>query len=183
MAATGRAERDTTDAIEMLKADHKAVKTLFKKFAALKDDGEADSDDEKKGVVQQICNALTVHTTIEEEMFYPAVREAIEDADLMDEALVEHAGAKDLISQLEEMDVDDDLFDAKVTVLGEQIDHHVAEEENEMFPKAKKAKLDLQNLGALMAARKSELLSDMDTETADAARRKAAPRKRPEARR
>ena len=98
-----------------------------------------------------------MHTTIEEEIFYPAVREAIDEEDLMDEALVEHAGAKELIEQLEGMSPQDDLYDAKVTVLGEQIDHHASEEEEEMFPKAKKAKLDLQELGAQLTERKEEL--------------------------
>ena len=86
-------------------------------------------------MVRKICNELTVHAQIEEEIFYPAVRKAIDDGDLMDEALVEHAGAKELISQLEAMDPEDELYDAKVTVLGEQIDHHVKEEEGEMFPR------------------------------------------------
>ena len=146
MVAGDKSKRGEFDAVEMLKADHKAVKALFNKFAALKDDADADSGDEKMAIVQQICDSLTVHTTIEEEIFYPAVREAIEDKDLMDEALVEHAGAKDLMSQLQEMDAEDDLFDAKVTVLGEQIDHHVKEEKGDMFPKAKKAKVDLAEL-------------------------------------
>ena len=169
----------------MLKADHKAVKALFKKFAALKDDDDSsDGRKEKRVVVQRICNALTVHTTIEEEIFYPAVREAIDDADLMDEALVEHAGAKDLIAQLQGMDAKDDLFDAKVTVLGEQIDHHVEEEEGDMFPKAKKVQVDLEQLGALMAARRQEVLADLPPDTLDeSVRTAAATRKRPELRR
>lgn len=183
MATTGKHGRDETDAIEMLEADHKAVKALFKKFAALKSDGDA-GNDEKMALVQKICNALTVHTTIEEEIFYPAVRKAIADADLMDEALVEHAGAKELVAQLESMDADEDLFDARVTVLGEQIDHHVAEEEGEMFPKARKAKIDLDALGASMTARKQELQGDLDPEVPPKSRDKAAlSRKRPAAQR
>lgn len=143
------------DAIATLIADHRKVKELFKQFAKLKD--KDDAEDEKSSLVAQICTELTIHTTIEEEIFYPAVREQIEDEDLMDEALVEHAGAKDLIAQLEEMTPDDDLYDAKVTVLGEQIDHHVKEEEGEMFPKAKKAKVDTDELAAEMAQRRTEL--------------------------
>jgi hemerythrin superfamily protein len=183
MVARGKSEREGIDAVELLKADHKAVKALFKKFAALKDDADSDSSDEKLAIIQSICAALTAHTTIEEEIFYPAVREAIDDADLMDEALVEHAGAKDLVAQLEGMDAEEDLFDAKVTVLGEQIDHHVAEEEGEMFPKAKKANLDLEKLGAAMAARKEELSQDMGPEGLDPAKTKGAKGKRPELRR
>ncbi len=179
MATTGKVGRDDADAVEMLKADHKAVKALFKKFAALKSDGDADAE-EKTAVVHKICTALTVHTTIEEEIFYPAVRKAIADADLMDEALVEHAGAKELVAQLESMDAEDDLYDARVTVLGEQIDHHVEEEEGEMFPKAKKAKLDLEALGASMAARKEELQTELSPEVPAKSPDKASlSRKRP----
>ncbi len=112
---------------------------------------------QKREIVEQICQELTVHTSIEEEIFYPAVRQAIDEPDLMDEALVEHAGAKELVAQLKGMSPDDDLYDAKVTVLGEQIDHHAGEEEDEMFPKARKAKIDLKQLGAEMAERKQEL--------------------------
>jgi hemerythrin superfamily protein len=184
MATTRKSERSDTDAIEMLKADHKAVKALFKKFAALKDDGDGNNGDEKSSVVQEICTALTVHAAIEEEIFYPAVREAIDDGDLMDEALVEHAGAKDLIAQLQEMDSEDDLYDAKVTVLGEQIEHHVEEEEGEMFPEAKKSKVDTEELGSLMEARKQELMSEMGADDADKSQIKtAAAKKRPELRR
>ncbi len=158
----GKSTSKEADAVEMLKADHKAVKTLFKQFAALKDDRDDKTEAEKMAIVRKICTALTVHATIEEELFYPAVREAIGDKDLMDEALVEHAGAKELIAQLESMDATDDLFDAKVTVLGEQIDHHVAEEEGDMFPKAKRAQVDTEALGVTMAARKEELLPGME---------------------
>jgi hemerythrin superfamily protein len=184
MVATDKSKRGEIDAVEMLKSDHKTVKALFNKFAALKDDGDADNGDERLAIVQQICNALTVHTTIEEEIFYPAVREAIEDEDLMDEALVEHAGAKDLVSQLKEMDAEDDLFDAKVTVLGEQIDYHVKEEEGDMFPKAKKAKVDLAELGAAMEARRQEMEAENDPEnSADRGKKSSTTGKRPEARR
>lgn len=184
MAATGKIERNETDAIEMLKADHKTVKSLFKKFASLKDDADADNAEEKIAVVREICDALTVHAEIEEEIFYPAVREAINDSDLMDEALVEHAGAKDLVAQLQEMDAEDDLYDAKVTVLGEQIDHHVEEEEGDMFPKAKKAKVDTGELGASMAARRQALVAEIQAVVVPASNGKqAVSRKRPEFRR
>ena len=95
------------------------------------------------------CQELTIHAQIEEEIFYPAVRDGIEDDDLMDEAEVGHASAKDLIAQLEAMEPGNDLYDARFTVLGEYIDHHVKEEQDEMFPKAKKAKLDLKALGKI----------------------------------
>lgn len=158
MASNRTAKPHEQDAIAMLTADHKKVKQLFSKFDKLKGAG---TDDEKSEVVATICNELKIHATVEEEIFYPAVRKAIDDADLMDEALVEHAGAKDLIEQLEGMDPEDDLYDAKVTVLGEQIDHHVKEEEGDMFPKAKKAKVDSDALGAKMLKRKLELMDEM----------------------
>jgi hemerythrin superfamily protein len=150
-----KASDASSDAIQMLVTDHKTVKDLFAQFQKMREDG---SDDEKSAIVQEICNALTVHAEIEEQIFYPAVREAIEDSDLMDEALVEHAGAKSLIAQLQEMDPEDDLYDAKVTVLGEQIAHHVEEEEGVMFPKATKAKIDTAALGAAMLERKTALM-------------------------
>jgi hemerythrin superfamily protein len=146
------------DAIAMLMADHKKVKKLFADFDKLKDGG---SDEDKASIVDQICNELKIHTELEEEIFYPAVRKAIDDEDLMDEALVEHAGAKELIAQLEDASPEDDLYDAKVTVLGEQIDHHVKEEEGDMFPKAKKAKVDTEALGATMLKRKITLMEKM----------------------
>lgn len=144
-----------TDAIAALIADHKKVKGLFKAFDKLKD--QTNAENRKAELVTQICTALKIHAEIEEEVFYPTVREQIEDEDLMDEALVEHAGAKQLIAQLEKMHPKDDLYDAKVTVLSEQIEHHVKEEEGKIFPKAKKAKIDTAELGARMAQLKLRL--------------------------
>jgi len=162
---------DPGDAIALLTADHAKVKKLFKAFADLKEDDG--SSDDKSALVAQICEELKVHAEIEEEIFYPAVRKAIEDDDLMDEALVEHSGAKDLIALLEDMSPEEDLYDARVTVLGEQIQHHVKEEEGDMFPKAKRAKVDTEALGARMAARKAEL------EAAAAADGEDVPKRRP----
>jgi len=147
------------DAIALLIADHKRVQKLFKDFDKLKEaDGSAA---DKAVIVQQICTELTIHAQIEEEIFYPAVRKPIKDDDLMDEAEVEHAGAKELIAQLEAMEPSDELYDAKVTVLGENIDHHVKEEQDEMFPKVKKAKLDLETLGSQLMQRKLELQEEL----------------------
>jgi hemerythrin superfamily protein len=152
----------TEDAITLLTADHAKVKKLFKEFESLKEDDGADTD--RSALVIQICTELKVHAEIEEEIFYPAVRKAIEDGDLMDEAVVEHAGAKELIAQLEDMSPDDELYDAKVTVLAEQIQHHVKEEEGEMFPKARKAKVDGEALGAQMTERKAELMAELESD-------------------
>ena len=147
------------DAIASLVADHKRVKALFEEFEKVRDDD--DVDDDKAQLVAQICLELGMHTALEEEIFYPAVREKIDDEDLMDEALVEHASAKELIEELELMDPTDDLYDAKVTVLGEQIDHHVEEEESEMFSQAKRAKIDMGELGEEMQRRKMEIQQEL----------------------
>jgi hemerythrin superfamily protein len=149
------------DAIAALTADHRKVKALFKEFEKAKDAGHRMEQSQKAALVEQICTELKIHAQIEEEIFYPAVRKQIDDSDLMDEALVEHAGAKDLIAQLEAMDPAEDFYDAKVTVLGEQIDHHVKEEEGEMFPRAKKAKVDTARLGAQMEKRRAELKAEL----------------------
>lgn len=141
------------DAVNMLVKDHHDVKAMFKQFEDLTDRSKA----KKKQLADQICEALTLHTQLEEKIFYPAVRKAIGEEDLMDEALVEHASAKELIAEIEMMDPGDDLYDAKVHVLSEQIEHHVQEEETEMFPKARKSKLDLVELGEEMSALKAEL--------------------------
>src|SRR6185436_371872 len=144
------------------KADHEKVKKLFKKFEELHED---EANDEAGKVATRICNELTVHTKIEEEIFYPALREAIDDEDMLNEAEVEHASCKDLIAQIRDMSPDDEMYAAKVIVLGEYINHHVEEEHEEMFPKAKKAKkLDMQAMGERMAARKSALMSSMGME-------------------
>ena len=146
-----------TDALAMLKADHDKVKKMFKDFEKL----EANESEEKAQLVRQACAELKVHTQLENEIVYPAVREAIEEDDLMDEALVEHQAAEELISQLEQMEPGDEMYDAKFTVLGEYVSHHIAEEQKEMFPKAKKAKIDLAGLGEQMMARKQELMKDV----------------------
>jgi hemerythrin superfamily protein len=170
MAAKLRAHRidsrQEQDAIAMLIADHKKVKALFAEFHTLKDDG---SGEDKSAIVEQVCNALKIHAAIEEEIFYPAVRKAIDDADLMDEALVEHASAKAIIAQLEEAEPTDELYDAKVTVLAEQIEHHVKEEESDMFPKAKKAKVDTAALGVKMLKRKETLMTELGMSPGDSA--------------
>ncbi|WP_151637793.1 hemerythrin domain-containing protein [Noviherbaspirillum aerium] len=146
------------DAIGLLKDDHKAVKKLFKDFEKLKEKG---SEADKQALVQRICTELTIHAQIEEEIFYPAVRKAIDDGDLINEAEVEHASAKDLIRQLETMPVSDAYYDAKVTVLGEYVNHHVEEEQTEMFKKARKAKVDMEKLGKKMATRRRALLREL----------------------
>jgi hemerythrin superfamily protein len=145
---------DGMDAIELLTQDHDNVKSMFEQYEELGDRAHA----AKKKLATKICLELTKHATAEEEIFYPAVREASGDnEDLVDEATVEHAAAKDLIAQILSMDPSDELYDAKVKVLSEQIEHHVEEEEGEMFPKARKAKLDLAALGAAIEARKAEV--------------------------
>lgn len=144
---------DPVDAITLLSADHEKVKGLFDEYERLGDRALAS----KKKLALKICLELTKHATAEEEIFYSAVRAATGDEDMTDEAFVEHACAKDLIAQILAMDPGEPLFDAKVKVLSEQIEHHVREEEGEMFPKAKKAKLDLLALGEAIQARKDEI--------------------------
>jgi len=155
-SATAAAAR--TDATALLQRDHAEVKKLFKQYEKLAD-AEADGA-EREELAAQICAMLTVHATIEEEIFYPAARAAEIDADLLDEANVEHASAKDLIAQIESMSPDDELYDAKVSVLGEYVDHHVQEEEGEMFPKCRKSEMDLAALAEALAERKSELMAE-----------------------
>jgi hemerythrin superfamily protein len=146
------------DALALLVADHREVHDMFEQYEQLGDRARAS----KEKLKEKICKALIAHATIEEEIFYPAVRAQVEDAeDMVDEAIVEHAAAKDLIKQLQEMDPDDELYDAKVKVLGEQVDHHVEEEEDEMFSKVKKSGLDLLALGQEMAMRKQELMATL----------------------
>lgn len=144
--------KTATNAIALLKADHRAVEELFEKYESTR--GSAT----KAKLAQQICLELSVHATIEEEIFYPAVRGSVDD-DMMDEAYVEHDGAKMLIAELMEGNVGDDFYDAKVKVLSEEIKHHVKEEEGRdgIFAQAKKAGVDMVALGEQMAMRKNEL--------------------------
>jgi hemerythrin superfamily protein len=166
-SADPKGRNKETDAIALLTADHKTVKGLSSQFEELK---QQDGVDEQKAqLVQQICTELTIHAQVEEELFYPAVRDAIDDDDLMDEADIEHASAKDLIAQLEELEPGDDHYDARVTVLGEYIDHHVKEEEGEMFGKARKADVNTVELGEQIAERKEELKAELGVEDDDAA--------------
>ena len=147
-------ETDPQDAITLLTEDHEQVRSLFEQYEELGSRAHAS----KQKLALQICEELTKHATIEEEIFDPAVRKAAKaNEDLVDESIVEHASAKDLIAQLMEMDAGDELFDAKVKVLGEQVMHHVEEEEGEMFPKVRSSKLDLIELGMQMAQRKEEV--------------------------
>ena len=145
------------DAIDLLDADHIAVKKQFQAFNKLAEDKAPAS--KRKALADEICRALTVHTQIEEEIFYPAARAAIHDDPMFDEATVEHASAKELIAQIEDMGADEALFDAKVIVLGEYIDHHVKEEREEMFPKARASKMDLVDIRDQLAALKQELMA------------------------
>jgi hemerythrin superfamily protein len=147
------------DAIALLKADHRQVEEWFEQFEKARD------EDRKQTLATKICDALKVHTTIEEEIFYPAFLEATDDKDLHHEAEIEHEGAKNLIAQIEASSPDDDYFDSKVKVLSEMIKHHVKEEEKPggMFAEARKSEMDLDALGEQLAQRKSEL-EDTDPE-------------------
>jgi hemerythrin superfamily protein len=142
-----------SDAITLLKADHDEVKQAFKEFEKMDHEDAAALEE----LVSHVCEALTAHTTVEEEIFYPAVRAAIEDDDLMNEAQVEHNSARDLIELLEGMDATDPMYPATFKVLCEYVLHHAEEEEEEMFPAAREAKLDLEELGEQIQARKDEL--------------------------
>lgn len=164
MTTTKRAQ---PDACSLLDADHRNVKKMFTAYDELAGSRAAGASQKKRELANQICAELTVHTQIEEEIFYPAVREAIKETDLLDEADVEHASAKELIAQIEGATEIDDMFDAKVKVLGEYIDHHVKEERNEIFPKARAASgLDLMAMREQLKARKEELMAELMGEPA-----------------
>lgn len=147
------------DACDFLDADHKAVKKMFAEYEKLAE-ARGSSKEDKRLLAEKICRELTVHTQLEEEIFYPAVRKAIKEALLMEEAGVEHASAKELIAQIQDMTAGDTLYDGKVVVLGEYIDHHVKEERTEMFPKARASKIDLVKMRDALQARKEELMDD-----------------------
>ena len=153
------AETKQQDAIALLKQDHRTVEELFGQFE------KASGDGRKQKLAEQICLELSVHATIEEEIFYPACEGKIEE-DLLKEAYVEHDGAKVLIAEIEAGGPSDEFYDAKVKVLQEQIEHHVEEEEQRlegMFAQARKADIDLDALGEQLAARKAELIATYKT--------------------
>jgi hypothetical protein len=143
----------TKNAITLLKADHRKVEDLFEKYEKARG--------RKKEIAHQICLELTVHTIIEEEIFYPACRDTVED-DMLDEAQVEHDGAKVLIAELEAGTPDDEFYDAKVKVLSEEIKHHVKEEEKRggVFSQARDSDMDLDALGEELQERKTQLMAE-----------------------
>jgi hemerythrin superfamily protein len=150
------AKGNGSDAIKLLKADHKEVSALFEAYEKLGEKAQT----KKKQIAGKICKALSVHAQIEEEIFYPAVRAEMDEEELLDEAEVEHGSIKDLVGEIEgglggEID---GKFDAKVKVLSEWVKHHVKEEQNEMFPKVRELDLDLKALGAQLEERKGELI-------------------------
>ena len=162
-----KSSRKTTlpEPMEMLIADHREVQKMFKQFEKLK---EQDDDQSKRDLVDLTCAELKVHTQIEEEIFYPAAREALAEGDLVAEALVEHNSAKELIAKLQGSDANAEEYAAMFTVLGEYVNHHIAEEQDEMFPKLKKADLDWDALTAQMQERKGQLQEEMGlTSTAE----------------
>lgn len=153
----GMTDSDSANALDLLKRDHKDVDEMFAQY---EDTKYGAKDAEKESLVAQICDALTVHAQVEEEIFYPAARRALGDVegkDLIDEAAVEHQTLKDLIARLEAAPADDPLYDAGVKVLNEYVKHHVKEEETELFPKIKSSDMDVDAVGQKLAQRKQQL--------------------------
>jgi hypothetical protein len=158
----------TKDAIALLKEDHKEVKALFDKF-------EKADEEEQKEIAEEAMKALRVHAVVEEEIFYPTVRAAIEESDIMDESEEEHRVAKTLIEELENGKNADEHFEAKFIVLAENIRHHIKEEEGEMFKQARETDIDMKELGEQMMARKEELMADEEALLAAEAKTKVKP--------
>lgn len=152
-------EDTDTDAIALLTADHEDVRQLFAEYEDLVAD-QADEQD-RRALALQICDALTAHATVEEEIFYPAARAALGDDDMLDEAEAEHASAKALIAEIQALDPSDDAFDDKVRLLAETVEHHVLEEEGDLFPQLQETEMDLQGLGEQIATRKEEVLAEL----------------------
>jgi hemerythrin superfamily protein len=170
MATPNRSKRSTKsrsksipEALQMLKDDHERVKSMFDDFR------KADSPEEKEQLAERICDELTIHAELEESVFYPAIREAIEEEELVNEADVEHATAKDLIAKIQGCDASDQHFSAMVNVLGEVVKHHVKEEEGDIFKQVKKAELDLDALGERMAEFKRDAGGSAEGEGEDTA--------------
>ena len=150
-------QQASRNAFDVLEEDHREVEEWFDQYDELKDSDE----DRKADLAEKICLALKVHAQIEEEIFYPRAREATKDDDLIDEAIVEHATVKNLIAEIEEMDVAEEFHDAKIRVLGEMVKRHIREEEDELFPELQSAKMDLDAVGKELAERKEELMAEM----------------------
>jgi hemerythrin superfamily protein len=144
-------------ALELLESDHRKVEQLFQQFEQMKED----EDDSRTAIAQQICAELTIHARIEEDLFYPWLRENMDETDMVAEALVEHASLKKLIAEIEPAGEADETYDAKVKVLSEYVKHHVNEEENEIFPEVASEQEELDELGQELAARKAEMRSEM----------------------
>jgi hemerythrin superfamily protein len=166
------------DALHILADDHKKIAEMFDEFEQMKEEGSTD-DDALQTLVENTCAELSIHAQVEEEVFYPAARDALDDMDLLDEAEVEHASARQLITELSAMQPGDDLYEAKFTVLGEYVKHHVQEEEKKLFPKLKKADIDLEEIGEEIRQRKLELRDELGvpSETADEEEEEEAPSK------
>ena len=171
---TTKSDKQKPLAIEMLMADHRKVEALFKQYEKAK---EAD-DDSRREIAETVCAELMVHATVEEEIFYPFLRETLDDEDMemVEEAQVEHNGAKDLIAQIQGAGEVDEVYDAKVKVLSEYIKHHVKEEEQEIFPSVSSEKEALDDLGQQMEARKAELQGSEDSDTPQAAPPRVPPK-------
>jgi len=152
-------QQASRNAFDVLEQDHREVEEWFDEYDELKDSDE----DDKADLAKKICFALKVHAQIEEEIFYPRARESSQNNDLIDEALVEHSTVKNLIGEIEAMEVGDELYDAKVRVLGEMVKQHIKEEEEELFPELQSTKMDLDAVGKELVERKQELMAEMST--------------------
>ncbi|MEY4712555.1 MAG: hypothetical protein RIS88_2005 [Pseudomonadota bacterium] len=153
--------RSGKDACDLLDADHRAVKKMFKEYEELTGSRARSAAQKKLDLAHRICQELTVHAQIEEEIFYPAVRAVVKDTDLLDVAEVEHQTVRNLVTQIQRTSEADDMLDAKVKVLGEYVDHHVKEERGEIFARARSArKLDLMAMREQLEQRKEELMSE-----------------------
>ena len=155
-SGSAKAKTVKADAIRLLIEDHREAKALFAAYES------AEGDHDKKALADEICTGLSVHMQIEEEIFYPAARAAIDDDKLFDEASVEHTSCKQLVAEIQDMEPSDPLFDAKIKVLGEYISHHVEEEEKEMFPKSRISDLDLEALAEFLTERKATLIAQAE---------------------
>lgn len=156
-----RAQKESSgagkNAFEVLEQDHREVEEWLDEYDELDDKDKR----RKADLSKKICQALTTHAQIEEEIFYPRAREATGDDDLIDEAVVEHATVKTLIGEIEEMEPGEELYDAKIRVLGEMVKRHIREEEEELFPELQSTKMDLDAVGKELAERKQELMAEM----------------------